>query len=115
MSEKVERSITLVSHYSDKWPWVKKVQFAIEYHKRPLTTREIVETLTEYESSLLIDRKRAIASVSSILSSKSGENKDFLRVNSEFGDFAYTVNKSKYVESDKNSDIDDDYDSKPPF
>jgi len=101
------------SFYSEKWPWIRKVQFALETQGRPLTTKEIVDILTEYEPSFLFDRKRAVASISSILSSKSGEDKDFMRVDSESGDFAYRVNKQRDVESDKDSDIDDDDES--PF
>lgn len=78
--------------YSEKWPWIKKVHFAIEQQQRPLTTKEIVDTLTEYETSFIYDRKRAVASISSILSSKWGNNKEFIRMESESGDFAYGLN-----------------------
>jgi hypothetical protein len=89
------------STYSEKWPWVKKIQFALEHQERPLTTKEIVEALTEHEPSFLFDRKRAVASVSSILSTKSGS--EFIRVDSESGDFAYrlrndTDNKTNELE-----------------
>ncbi|MBP6023048.1 hypothetical protein [Ferruginibacter sp.] len=79
--------------YSDKWPWVKKIQFAIEYSGRALTTKEIVDTLSEFETSFIYDRKRAIASISSVLSMKSGNGKEFLRSESVSGDFAYDLNK----------------------
>jgi len=80
--------------YSEKWPWVKKVYFAIEQQGKPLTTKEIVDVLTEYEADFIFDRKRAIASISSILSVKSGgEDKPFIRTESESGDFAYNINK----------------------
>jgi|HubBroStandDraft_1064217.scaffolds.fasta_scaffold434096_1 hypothetical protein len=82
------------SLYSEKWPWVKKVQFALGNQEKPLTTKEIVDVLTEYEPSFLFDRKRAVASISSILSSKSGDDKDFMRVDSESGEFAYTLSKN---------------------
>ena len=81
------------STYSDKWPWVKKVQFALENNGGPLTTKEIVDVLTELEPSFLFDRKRAVASVSSILSSKSGSDKEFVRIEGESGDFAYDIKK----------------------
>jgi hypothetical protein len=80
--------------YSDKWTWVKKVQFAIEHEDRPLTTKEIVDVLTEYETTFLFDRKRAVASISSVLSSKSGADKEFSRIESDSGDFAYAINKA---------------------
>ena len=78
--------------YSDKWPWVKKVQFAIIHENRPLTTKEIVDVLTEYETAFIYDRKRAVASISSVLSGKWGADKDFTRIESESGDFAYYLN-----------------------
>jgi hypothetical protein len=92
------------STYSEKWPWVKKVQFALETQEKPLTTKEIVDVLTEYEPSFLFDRKRAVASISSILSSKSGVDKDFVRVSSDSGDFAYEL--SKQVNNKNNSELD---------
>src|ERR1700742_3529742 len=36
------------AEYSDKWPWVKKISFAIDFHQKPLTTKEVVDTLTEF-------------------------------------------------------------------
>lgn len=77
------------SDYSEKWTWLKKVLFALDTMDRPLTTKEIVDVLTEYEPSFLFDRKRAIASISSILSTKAGS--DFVRVDSDSGDFAYRL------------------------
>lgn len=96
--------------YSEKWPWVKKVQFAIEKQGKPLTTKEIVDTLTDYEADFIFDRKRAVASISSILSSKSGVEKEFLRVESESGDFAYDINNSEkqQAQSMVKEGIDDD-------
>jgi len=96
-SEKPKHSI----EYSDKWPWVRKIRFAIEQQGKPLTTKQIVETLTEHEIELMFDRKKAVASVSSMLSTKSGPDKDFIRVEGETGDFAYTINNNN------NSDIED--------
>ncbi len=98
---------TPITNYSEKWPWVKKVQFAIEFKGTPLTTKEIVDTLSEFESSFLIDRKRVVASISSILSSKSGEGKDFTRVDSESGDFAYALNTPNNTTALSNDDDDD--------
>jgi hypothetical protein len=95
-------NVNLNTNYSNKWPWVKKVQFAIESQNRPLTTKEIVETLTEFEPEFIFDRKRAVASISSILSSKSGDNKEFIRIESESGEFAYAMN-----EPASDEDVDD--------
>ena len=82
----------LSTEYSDKWPWAKKVQFAIKEQGKPLTTKDIVDVLTEYETTFIYDRKRAIASISSVLSSKFGDGKEFGRIESESGDFAYYIN-----------------------
>lgn len=79
--------------YSEKWPWIRKIHFAIEHVDKPLTTREIVEVLTEFETSFIYDRKRAIASISSVLSNKWGAGKEFGRMQSESGDFAYFINE----------------------
>jgi hypothetical protein len=101
-SENEEQSAQMIS-YSDKWPWVRKIKFALEIQGRPLTTKEILDTLIDYEIALMFDRKKAVASISSILSTKSGEDKEFIRVEGETGDFAYTVNDSKEPE-DKEPD-----------
>ncbi|HET6253907.1 MAG TPA: hypothetical protein VFE32_07525 [Puia sp.] len=92
------------SSYSEKWPWLRKVQFALENQAEPLTTKEIVEVLTEYEPSFLFDRKRAVASVSSILSTKSGS--EFIRVDSESGDFAYRLRNDK---NNKGNELEDPF------
>jgi hypothetical protein len=94
-------------HYSDKWPWVKKIQFAIEQRGTPLTTKEIVDTLIEYEIGLMFDRKKAVASVSSMLSTKSGEGKEFMRVESESGDFAYDLNNKEGEPVEKENEDED--------
>ncbi len=75
--------------YSDKWPWVKKIKFAIGQGREPVTTREIVDLLIQYEPALEYNRKKAVASVSSTLSVKTGE--EFGRVLSESGDNAYYI------------------------
>lgn len=103
-SEQPEQSsiFALGASYSAKWPWVKKIKFALEQSGMPLTTKEIVDALSLYEADLLVDRKRAVASISSLLSSKSGTGKDFRRVDNESGDFAYTLNND--TEKEKEDD-----------
>jgi len=99
--------------YSERWPWVKKVEFALKYKNKPLSTKEVVETLTEFEPEFLIDRKKVVASVSSILSSKSGDDKTFKRINHDSGDFEYTLNDpSEKLQLKQVSSEDED---KPPF
>lgn len=92
VEQPVENTIAKIE-YSDKWPWVKKISFAMEIQNKPLTTKQIVETLMEFEPSFLFDRKRAVASISSILSSKSGTGREFIRIDGEFGEFSYDLNK----------------------
>jgi hypothetical protein len=79
--------------YSETWPWAKKIAFAIELNNKPLTTKEIVDSLIDYESSFLFDRKRVVASISSVLSMKSGPDKDFIRTENDAGEFAYNINR----------------------
>jgi hypothetical protein len=91
---------TSAANYSDKWPWVKKIQFAIEQQGKALTTKEIVDTLLEYEIGLMFDRRKAVASISSVLSVKSGADKEFLREESDSGEFAYSINNPIASEND---------------
>lgn len=85
----------LYDGYVDKWPWIKKIIFAIEKSRKALTTKEIVDFLIDYEPELIHDRKRAVGSVSSILSVKSappgGDKKEFTKFDSDTGEFAYAV------------------------
>ncbi len=90
--ENSPKEIINTTPYSEKWTWVKKIQFAIEQQGKPLTTKEIVDTLTEFEADFIFDRKRVVASISSMLSTKSGSDKEFIRVESDSGDFAYNIN-----------------------
>lgn len=75
--------------YSDKWTWVRKIEFAISFKNKPLTTKEIVDVLTEFEPSFLFDRKRVVASISSTLSTRSGSDKEFERTTNDNNEFAY--------------------------
>jgi tRNA(Phe) wybutosine-synthesizing methylase Tyw3 len=80
--------------YSSKWHWVKKIEFAIRQAGKPLTTKEIVDILTEYQPDYISERRSAIASVSAILSTKSGshsQHKEFVKIASDWGDYAYDV------------------------
>jgi len=83
---------TPLVYYNDKWTWLKKIHFALEQRGKALSTKEIVDTLADYEPTFLFDRKRAIASISSVLSVKSGAGKDFLKVDTDSGEFAYAIN-----------------------
>jgi hypothetical protein len=87
--------------YSSKWHWVKKIEFAITVAGRPLTSKEIVDVLTDYDPSYIVGRKTAIASVSATLSAKSGayeHHKDFVKIPAEWGDYLYDVWKEKVIE-----------------
>ncbi|WP_299178718.1 hypothetical protein [uncultured Chryseobacterium sp.] len=85
--------------YNSKWPWVKKITFAIQEAGKPLTTKEIVDILTGYEPDFINDRKRVVASVSSTLSVKTGG--EFEKSESETGENAYSIitNKNTINES----------------
>jgi hypothetical protein len=88
--------------YDDKWPWVRKITFAMEQVNRPVSTREIVDILTEYEPEFIADRKRAIASVSSTLSVKAGE--EFEKKQGTRGEFEYSLpGKDNYISNDTQS------------
>jgi hypothetical protein len=80
--------------FSSKWPWVKKIAFVIQEARKPLTTKEIVESLDAYEPKTGEAKKSAISSVSSTLTVKSGkysDKRDFIKSVSETGDFAYDI------------------------
>jgi hypothetical protein len=85
--------------YLDKWPWARKIKFALGSEKKPLTTKEIVDILCKYEPSLINDRKKVVASISATLSVKSvtrigidlGETGEFVREDGETGDYVYSI------------------------
>lgn len=80
--------------YNPKWPWVKKIEYAMNEAGKPVTTKEIVEIITKYEPEYIAERKKAVASVSATLSQKSGslyDKKEFVRSESETGETAYSV------------------------
>ncbi|QJB42446.1 hypothetical protein HF324_33180 [Chitinophaga oryzae] len=75
--------------YSEKWPWVRKIMFALRQADAPLSTKQIVDSLSEYEPEFISDRKRVVASVSSTLSVKTDE--EFGRVQNDSGENAYYI------------------------
>jgi hypothetical protein len=80
--------------FSSKWPWIKKIAYAIKEAGKPITTKEIVDILDAYEPKTEEERKSAVSSVSSTLSVKSGkysDKKDFIKNISESGEFAYDI------------------------
>jgi len=87
------------AQYNTRWPWARKISFAIERAGRPLTTREIVEHLSEYEPEFIEGKKRAIASVSSTLSVKTAAGQDFEKIQGEEGDFLYNVKPDEIWDS----------------
>ena len=95
------------SDYRPEWPWVKKVGFAIEFENRPLTTREIVDLLSDFEPSFHADRKRVVASISSVLSSKSG--KEFIKNSNPSGDNTFNVNKEYNPQTEIELNVDSSY------
>lgn len=89
-TETIDESPTLFSikpnkfQYNKKWTWVEKIEFAIRESSKPLNTTEIVDSLIIHEPSLDDDKRRSVASVSSILSIHSGVNeqsdKKFIKI-----------------------------------
>lgn len=75
--------------YSPKWTWVKKISFALKQVAKPLTANEIVDIISEYEYEFKIERRKAIASVSSTLSVKAG--KEFIKEKGVTGEFEYSL------------------------
>lgn len=86
--------LTDLEIFSPKWPWVKKIAFAIKEAGKPVTTKEIVEILSVYDPKNEEETKSAIKSVSSTLSVKSGkylEKREFVKSMTDTGEFAYDV------------------------
>jgi len=80
--------------FSSKWPWSRKIAYAINEAGKPITTKEIVDILDSYDPISPEDKKSTISSVSATLSVKSGkhnEKKDFVKSVSESGEYAYDI------------------------
>jgi len=91
--------------FSAKWPWLRKITYAINEAGKPITTKEIVEILELYEPKSEDERKSAISSVSSTLSVKSGkfsDRRDFVKSVTDSGEFAYNIWKED-EDPEKNS------------
>jgi hypothetical protein len=87
--------------YNKKWIWAKKIVFALKDISQYATSNEIVDRIIVYEPDL--DRKRAIASVSSTLSVKSDddgsdETKLFIKIDDGTGTFKFFVKKGKIID-----------------
>jgi len=74
--------------YNKKWIWKEKIIFILSNEKIGLTTRQIVESITNHEPKLIENRRKIILIVSGILQSclkagvlkrhKSGNKKEFI-------------------------------------
>ena len=62
--------------YNREWTWTKKIDFALDVAGRAMTSREIVDLLENYEPQLKSQGRKPIASVSAVLSTKSGDYYD---------------------------------------
>jgi hypothetical protein len=99
--------------YSPRWTWVKKIAFVLKNSNKPLTANEIINSIGDYESDLLKNRKKTMSSVSGILSVKSGgvsDKKDFIKKAGESGEFEYSlhnieINKQEYGSNIKIDDL----------
>lgn len=67
------------SGYDKSWNWVPKIKFIIKEAKKPCSTAEIVAGVLDHEPERKQNRKKVVASVSSVLSSNHGEGKPFSR------------------------------------
>lgn len=77
--------------YSVKFTWERKIVFVIEKYG-PMTTSEIVDKIiSAYQPELKQERKRVVASVSAILSMKSGVGKLFSKSSNDANEFVYHV------------------------
>lgn len=83
----------LKSTYSAEWRWQDKIRFALNELGMPSTTREIVDYIGLYEPHFINEEsKKAIGSVSAILSMKSGdesEKKPFIKDTRANGENVY--------------------------
>lgn len=84
------------ARYTEDWPWLMKIMFALNISDRALTTNEIIEVLTEYEPSFLFERKKVTASISSVLSLRSAPGKELVRVKQPSGDYSYKVREKHH-------------------
>jgi hypothetical protein len=97
--------------YSDKWTWAKKIEFALKDEGKPLSTTEIVDVLAKYEPDFEeggSERRKAIASISSTLSVKSGleneDGKDFIKIEDGTGRSKFIIKESEPQEMARNID-----------
>jgi len=90
------------SVYYNKWSWVKRIEFAIRDAGKPITTNEIVEILMKHDTQL--DKRKAVTSVSSILSIKSSvtdeTDKPFIKIEEEKGRSKYYIKHGKEIPED---------------
>jgi hypothetical protein len=104
--------------YNRNGTWVEKIEFAIREAARPLNTTEIVDLLIVHEPILEDNKKRSVASVSSILSLNSGAKDDlekkFVKIEDATGRTKFFVKDDFELEKEpvKSTEIEP---SKPPI
>lgn len=75
--------------YNVNWSFSKKIKFIIQTAGHPITTREIVDTLVQkYEPQEQNNRKKVVATVSSILST-GAKNGSFIKTTDDSGQNLY--------------------------
>ena len=96
------------SVYSVKWTWAKKIHFAINEARKPLTTNEIVDALSIYEPDFEeggSERRKAIASISSTLSVKAGLemelDKEFVRIDEGTGRSKFNLRQEEFIKNEE--------------
>ncbi len=62
------KQIELYLDYNSTWKWIKKIEFITSIERRPLTTREIIDKLRNYDKELKdLEMNKGIARLSGIL------------------------------------------------
>jgi hypothetical protein len=80
--------------YNSNWTWEKKIRYVLESKENVgLTTSKIVNNLSRFEPQFILkkDRKKAVASISAILSAKSKEGIFYKKIN-ERKEYVYFLN-----------------------
>jgi hypothetical protein len=78
--------------YQPKWPIFRKILFILEKHGRPMSTRDIVEYITElYEPEIANERNKLVGNVSSVLGTKAKEGR-LLKGENILGENVFSIN-----------------------
>lgn len=91
--------IILPNGYIPKWSYPNKIKFILEMKGKPLTARQIADTITEYlendywRSKTKKEKGKLYATISSTLTNNSKQGKDFVKSQNEIGENIYDIGK----------------------